>query len=71
MSYITSIGVANPPHQLKQSVVAEFMVRAMQLTEEDARKLKALFRTTGIETRHSVLEDYQVAIDYSCLISPL
>lgn len=39
-------------------MIADFMVRAMQLNEEDARKLRSLYRVTGIETRYSVLSDY-------------
>ncbi|MDZ4715587.1 MAG: type III polyketide synthase [Cytophagales bacterium] len=58
MSFITSIGTANPPHELRQGAIAEFMTRAMQLGEDDARKLRVLFRASGIETRYSVLEDY-------------
>lgn len=58
MSYITAIGIANPKNKFNQSAIAEFMVRAMQLSENEARKLKALYRATGIETRYSVLEDY-------------
>ena len=58
MSYITSIGIANPEHQLNQASIANFMVKAMQLGSEDERKLRAVFRMSGIETRHSVLSDY-------------
>ena len=58
MSYITSIGTANPSNKVSQSTIAEFMVRAMQLNEVDARKLRALYRMTGIESRYSVLSDY-------------
>jgi prepilin-type processing-associated H-X9-DG protein len=58
MSFITSIGTANPEHRFSQSAIAEFMVRSMQLDEEDARRLRALFRMTGIETRYSVIADY-------------
>jgi alpha-pyrone synthase len=58
MSYITSIGIANPKNKFEQATIAEFMVRAMQLDESEARKLKALYRATGIESRYSVLEDY-------------
>lgn len=58
MSYITSIGIANPPHKFAQSSIATFMSRAMQLQHEEDRKLQALFRATGIEHRYSVLEDY-------------
>ena len=58
MSYITSIGVATPSHRFSQDVIARFMIRAMQLGDQDSRKLKALYRATGIETRYSVVEDY-------------
>lgn len=58
MSYITSIGIANPPNKVDQSTIGEFMIRAMRLGDDDARKLRALYRVTGIESRHSVLDDY-------------
>ncbi|HEY5824028.1 MAG TPA: type III polyketide synthase, partial [Cyclobacteriaceae bacterium] len=58
MSYITAVGTANPKYKFNQLTIAEFMVRAMQLDENEARKLKALYRATGIDTRYSVLEDY-------------
>ncbi len=58
MSYITAIGIANPAHQIKQSVIADFMVRAMGADDSEARRLQALFKITGIDTRYSVLHDY-------------
>jgi len=58
MSYITSIGTANPKHRFAQQTIASFMVKAMNLDTESARKLQALYRATGIETRYSVLGDY-------------
>lgn len=58
MSFITSIGISNPPHRFKQVDLASFMINAMELNEEDARKTKSLYRTTGIDTRYSVLADY-------------
>src|SRR5579859_1530657 len=64
MSYITSIGTANPPHCFDQQTIADFMVRAMKLKAEDARKLRALYRATGIEARHSVLADYGRTKDF-------
>ena len=57
MSYITSIGTATPKHQFTQDVIANFMIRAMQLDATDSRKLRALYRATSIETRHTVVED--------------
>ncbi|MBI3218890.1 MAG: type III polyketide synthase [Bacteroidetes bacterium] len=58
MSNITSIGIANPEHKIEQSTIANFMVKAMKLSEDDERKLRALHRMSGIETRYSVLNDY-------------
>jgi len=58
MSYITSIGISNPEHRFAQQAIAHFMVKAMHLEENEARKLYALYRATGIETRYSVLADY-------------
>lgn len=58
MSFITAIGTATPPNHFSQSVIADFMVRAMQLDDTNARKLRALYRATGIESRHSVISDY-------------
>ena len=58
MSYITAIGTANPVHRFSQSIIAEFMLRAMKINNGEARKLKTIFRASGIEYRHSVLEDY-------------
>lgn len=58
MSHITAIGTANPEHRFSQSTIAEFMLRSMKLQNGDARKLRTIFRATGIGYRHSVLEDY-------------
>lgn len=65
MSFVTSIGTANPAHALPQSKIADFMVHAMQLGNDDARKLRAVFRASGIDTRHSVLEDYGRTADFN------
>lgn len=58
MSFITAIGTANPRHKYPQSGLADFMVRAMKLPYEEERKLRAIFKMSGIETRYSVLGDY-------------
>jgi predicted naringenin-chalcone synthase len=58
MSFITSIGVAVPTYCFQQDVIASFMERSMQLNYEEARKLKTIFRASGISKRHSVLSDY-------------
>ncbi len=41
------------------------MTKAMRLGEDDARKLRVLFRASGIETRYSVLEDYGKTGDFN------
>ncbi|MEQ9592668.1 MAG: type III polyketide synthase [Cyclobacteriaceae bacterium] len=58
MSFITSIGIANPANKVNQKQIAEFMIGAMQLQNAEADKLRALYRASGIEYRHSVIEDY-------------
>ncbi len=57
-SYICAIGTANPPHVIPQMQVADFMAKALQFDEQHTRKLKALYRVSGIGQRYSVLEDY-------------
>lgn len=58
MSYITSIGTAVPENRFNQTDLGAFMSKAMQLDYENSRKLAAIFRSSGITTRHSVLDDY-------------
>lgn len=65
MSYITAIGVANPTTRIAQPAIADFMVQAMNLNEGDTRKLKTLFRASGIAYRHSVLDDYARLSDFT------
>ena len=65
MSYITAIGTANPTNRFSQSTIAEFMLRSMRLNNGDGRKLKTIFNASGIEYRHSVLEDYGRQSNYS------
>lgn len=65
MSYITAIGVSNPVHRFSQTILADFMERSMHLNTSDARKLRTIFRASGIDTRHSVLQDYGKSGDYS------
>jgi alpha-pyrone synthase len=58
MSFITAIATANPQHKISQSNIAEFMLKAMLFHNGEARKLKTIFRASGIDYRHSVLADY-------------
>lgn len=65
MSFLTSIGVAVPGNRFEQSQIGRFMTKAMQLDYENSRKLNAIFRSSGIHYRHSVLEDYGRDHDFS------
>ena len=58
MSFITSIGTAVPENCFSQMQIAEFMASALQMDEHNQRRLKALYRTTKIAQRYSVLPDY-------------
>lgn len=57
-TYINAIGTAVPKFRFEQDTIAEFMVRASQLSPQDTRKLKTIYRSTRIHTRFSVLADY-------------
>lgn len=57
-TYLCAIGTANPPHRLPQMQIADFMAQVLQFDEQEARKLKALYRLSGIGQRFTVLEDY-------------
>jgi len=57
-SYLGAIGTANPAHRISQPQIAEFMAEALGFGEGDARKLRALYRVSGIAHRYSVLPDY-------------
>jgi alpha-pyrone synthase len=65
MSFISAIGIAVPEHVFHQSVIASFMERAMKPGYAENRKLHAIFRASGIETRYSVLDDYGKQHGYS------
>jgi len=64
MSYITSIGLAVPENKIDQTRIADFMER-LATDEEQRRKIKTIFRASGIKTRHSVLSDYGKPSGYS------
>lgn len=58
MPYLNAIGTAVPPIGLSQMQIAAFMATILQLESNEQRKLQALYRSTKIEKRHSVLSDY-------------
>src|SRR5688572_16599950 len=65
MSFITSIGTAVPTNKFSQSVLSEFMIKAMQLDYANSRKLRTIFDSSGISFRHSVLSDYGKSKDFT------
>ncbi len=58
-SYICAVGTANPAHKIPQMQIAGFMAEALQFDAADTRKLSALYRVSGIDSRHTVLSDYE------------
>ncbi|RYE11082.1 MAG: type III polyketide synthase, partial [Sphingobacteriales bacterium] len=60
MSKIVSIGTAVPESKHDQTAILAFMQTVYDLNEEDQRKIKFLYRQSGIATRYSVLPDYSL-----------
>ncbi|HJS56246.1 MAG TPA: type III polyketide synthase [Chitinophagaceae bacterium] len=60
MSKILSIGTAVPEHRHEQQRIFEFMSRVYAISETEKRKLKFLYKHSGIQTRYSVLADYSL-----------
>jgi prepilin-type processing-associated H-X9-DG protein len=65
MSQITAIASANPSNRFPQPVIAEFMLKTMHFHNGESRKLKTIFKASGISYRHSVLEDYGKTDDFA------
>lgn len=60
-TFINSIGLANPGNPILQENIAGFMKIAHGLDEREGRKLSFLYRKSGINTRFSVLTDFEKA----------
>lgn len=58
MSKITSIATATPIHQHSQETLFEFAEKVFCDNATDSRKLRFLYRQSGIQYRHSVLPDF-------------
>ncbi|MES1222061.1 MAG: type III polyketide synthase [Bacteroidota bacterium] len=58
MSKIISIGTATPAHKHRQDDIMHFMQGVYAMNETDKRKLKFLYHQSAIETRYSVVPDY-------------
>jgi len=59
-SSIVSIGLSNPGAPIPQAEISRFMQLAHQLDAQERRKLDFLYRKSGIDSRHSVLDDFQM-----------
>lgn len=57
-AYITSFGTALPSHRFDQVQIAGFMADALRMSADNRRRLNALYRSTKISSRYSVLPDY-------------
>jgi predicted naringenin-chalcone synthase len=60
LSKIVSIGTAVPEFRHEQEKIFEFMSRVYAISEIEKRKLKFLYKYSGIKTRYSVLNDYSL-----------
>jgi predicted naringenin-chalcone synthase len=65
MSFITATGIAVPSFRFKQSEIASFMEKTMGSDPNTIRKIKAVFRSSGIHFRHSVIADYGSVTNFS------
>jgi len=63
LSKIISIGTAVPAHKHRQEDIMHFMQQVYAMNETDRRKLKFLYHQSGIDTRYSVIPDYNKNIN--------
>lgn len=61
MSKIISIGTAVPKHRYAQSTILEFMLQQHHSNPEEAKSLTNLYAKSGIDYRHSVIPDFNIA----------
>src|SRR5690606_23008375 len=57
-NYILSVGTANPGNKVSQEKISKFMINAHGLDRQQSRKLKFIYKHSGIQSRHSALEDF-------------
>src|SRR5690554_4273649 len=57
-NYIVSVGTANPGKALSQEKISKFMINAHGLGQQEGRKLDFIYKRSGIQSRHSALEDF-------------
>lgn len=57
-AFINHIATALPPNLTDQSRIADFMVSHLDLDRREEKKLRVLYRASGIQQRYSVLRDF-------------
>jgi predicted naringenin-chalcone synthase len=57
-SIISAIGTSNPENRFTQDQIFQFMKDAHQLNPQNSRRLEKLYHVSGIDYRHSVLNDF-------------
>ena len=60
-NHIVSTGTANPGKAIPQNTIKEFMKIAHGLETDEVRKLNFIYKHSGINSRHSVLDDFNFA----------
>ncbi len=68
-SYITSISTATPPYCTSQDDIALFMANFLQADEYNIRKIRAIYKASGIEQRFAVVPDFQKDTDNRSLFA--
>ncbi|GLR19984.1 type III polyketide synthase [Portibacter lacus] len=58
MSYINTIGIANPLYKSDQMDIYDYMVDTIPYPDKEKKVLRYLYKKSGIETRYSVLPDF-------------
>lgn len=59
MAKIISIGTALPSHKHRQEDILRFLEQAYQVSDQEKRILRFLSRQSAIDTRYSVVPDYE------------
>lgn len=58
-AFLSKISIALPPFKTEQSQLASFMNEVLPVDEKEAHLLKLIYRASGIQSRYSVLNDFQ------------
>lgn len=58
MSFINSIGIANPQYRTDQMAIYSYMTEALPFSDQQKKVLRYLYKKSGIETRYSVIPDF-------------